>query len=117
MSSNPGSFNAELFRAQARHDQARRMGQIVDESVERAARIREERAQRDQLEREAEEREERLAYFRALERKDAERLAQRRRLEKQAQLERELEREREQRAQIEADRARTEAMRRHEWEA
>lgn len=107
----------DLFRTALQHEQSERLGELVDESLRTAARHREERAERDRLEREAEEREQRLAYFRELEREDAHRLAERRRLEEEARVERENERELQERAQREADLRRAENMRAHEWQA
>ncbi len=117
MTPQDAPVGSNLFRAALQYEQSERLGEMVDESIRTAARHREERAERDRLEREAEEREQRLAYFRDLEQEDAQRVAERRRLEEEARVERENEREVEERAQREADARKAEALRVHEWEA
>ncbi|GAB4385558.1 MAG: hypothetical protein Kow0022_11900 [Phycisphaerales bacterium] len=110
-------IHAELLRTALRHRQSERLGEIVDESTRRAAEYRKEQAERDRAEREAEERRQRLDFFRELEHEDAQRLAERKRLEEQARIEQENRRKREQVAQLEADIQRAKAWHRHEWEA
>lgn len=94
----------EQLAARIGRQRERVIGQVVDESVALAARLREERAERDRLEREAEEREQRLAFFAEQEREDIREVAERRRLEEEARREREAEREAETARQVEADR-------------
>lgn len=116
MTPQDAPIGSNLFRAALQNEHSERLGEMVDESVRTAARNRQERAERDRIERESEERERRLAYYQELEQQDAQRLAERRRLEEEARLERESERMLEHRAQQEADARRADSMR-HEWEA
>lgn len=102
--------SAELFKAVLSKKQSDEIGKVVDESIELAARLREERAERDRIEREAKERAERLRYFQELEAEDAKRLKERETLEEKDRLENEAERDREKRAQAIAEMRRADQL-------
>jgi len=98
------SNNPDLFRAILQKRQNDELGEVVDDSLELAARLREERAEQDRFEREAERRARRLEYFREVEAEDARRLREREAIAEQAQ------RDADTRAQVEADRKRTDEL-------
>ncbi len=104
------SSNPDLFRAILQKRQNDELGEVVDDSLELAARLREERAEQDRIEREAERRARRLEYFREVEAEDARRLREREAITEQAQQEREAERVAELKAQAEADGKRTDEL-------
>jgi len=102
--------NPDLFRAILQKRQNDELGEVVDDSLDQAARLREERAERDRVEREAERRARRLEYFKEMEAEDARRLREREALTEQAQQEREAERDAELKAQAQADQNRSNEM-------
>ncbi|MEM7755868.1 MAG: hypothetical protein AAF297_09565 [Planctomycetota bacterium] len=78
--------SAELLNAQVQARNDRIIGDVLDQSIEKAAQRREERAERDRERREAERAEaerqqERREQFRRIEREDAEQLAKTKRAE------------------------------------
>jgi DNA polymerase II large subunit len=104
---NSSNSNPDLFKAILQKRQNDELGEVVDDSLDRAARAREERAEQDRIEREAERRARRLEYFKEVEAEDARRLREREALAEQDQREREAERQVELKAQTEADRRRS----------
>lgn len=98
-----GSTSADLFKAVLKKQQSDEVGRVVDDSLELAARLREERAERDRIEREAEERAERLRRFKELEAEDARKLREREDLEEEDARERELQHAADRKAQLIAE--------------
>jgi DNA polymerase II large subunit len=102
--------NPDLFKAILQKRQNDELGEVVDDSLDRAARAREERAEQDRIEREAERRARRLEYFKEMEAEDARRLREREAIAEQDQREREAERQVELKAQAQADRRRSDEL-------
>jgi DNA polymerase II large subunit len=107
---NNSNANPDLFRAILQKRQNDELGEVVDDSLDRAARAREERAEQDRIEREAERRARRLEYFKEMEAEDARRLREREAIAEQDQREREAERQVELKAQAQADRRRSDEL-------
>lgn len=65
MNAEDSQASADLLLTTLRHEQSEKVGRVVDESVERAARHRAERVERDRIERENERDAEQRAGFEA----------------------------------------------------
>ncbi len=103
LASFESTTNPDLFKAILSKKQSDEIGEVVDDSIALAAKLREERAERERLEREAEERAERLRYFREMEAEDAKRLNEREAIAERDRQEDEAERDQQERAQLIAE--------------